>query len=412
MKKLKLIWFLSLKGKVLFFGGFWLSILIGCSPETVAESEQVTSVVSQDFLKSLSYQSLHYSNETSNGSLGIEILISIFAPEIDNENVSLKIVKTGDVSATFSLTGGKEFFQSFDEYGTYDLKLYLEKEISLDNVTIIQRDTLIKENAINIRFLDDFSDYSLSDDWSVFPINGNLIGVDNINTESEASIQKSFSGFDADKSIKIDVTYRIYNDNLSKGASLNYENKLGLKVNDQNFYLKSNVNNEQIVRTVNLYNHGGDFDLKLIKYKSMIETPWKIISETAISNTSSVTLTTSPGTSLVTSATLYQLSEASNVLVGYPNFTYVDADQLETIFFNFYYEDTASSSGYTFGLTSDGIEMDGSAFKLTRGPGNYFFKVNLENGIPSRYEATFGVLDESNPYKFDIYIESIELSVP
>ena len=72
-------------------------------------------------------------------------------------------------------------------------------------------------------------------------------------------------------------------------------------MNDQNFYLKSDANNEQKVRTINLSNHGGDFDLKWVKFKSMVETPWKIISATS--------------STTVVSSTLYQLSEAMDILV-------------------------------------------------------------------------------------------------
>lgn len=397
MIKFRLKWFSSPKRKVLFIGGILCGLLVGCSSEAIVESEEATKVMHQTFSKTLSYEAVHYSNATRNGGLDIEVSISVFAPEIDNEKVSLQIVKTGDVSATFSLTGAKQFSQIFDEYGTYDLKLYLEKEITSEEGILIQRDTLIKEKAIDIRFLDDFSDYSTSSDWSIFPFNSSFIGVDNSDLDSESSTQKSFSDFDVDKAIKIDITYRVNHENLPKGTSLDNENKLGLVVNDQNFYLKSDANNEQKVRTINLSNHGGDFDLKWVKFKSMVETPWKIISATS--------------STTVVSSTLYQLSEAMDILVGYPNFSYVDSAQPEAMYFNFYYGDSATA-GFTFGLTSDGIELDGSPFKLTRGPGDYFFKIKKENDIPLRYESTYGVMKESNPYQFNVYIESIELSVP
>ena len=420
--------FLSPKIKFLFFGGIFSGLLVGCSSETILQTEKTVNIVNQTFSKTLSYESIYYSNETSNGNLDIEVPISVFAPEIENEKVSLQIIKTGDVLATFSLIGAKQFSQSFDEYGTYDLRLYLEKEVLSGEVMVIQRDTLIKEKAIDIRFLDDFSDYSSSNDWSVFPFNTSLIGIDNVNLLSEASTQKSFSDFDTDKPIKIDITYRVYHDNLPKGASLDNNNKLGLEVNDQNFYLNSNKNNDSKVRTIYLNNHGGNFDLKWIKFKSMVETPWKIISipssascdSSATSSTSSGTSSTSSGTSStssaasrasVVSATLYQLSEDTNILVGYINFPYVDTCQPDIIYFNFYYEDL-TSAGYTFGLTSNGIELDGSAFALTRGSGNYFFRINMQNGTPSSYRTTFGILEESNPYQFEVYVESVELSVP
>ena len=217
------------------------------------------------------------------------------------------------------------------------------------------------------------------------------------------------------------MTYRVYHDNLPKGASLDNNNKLGLEVNDQNFYLNSNKNNDSKVRTIYLNNHGGNFDLKWIKFKSMVETPWKIISipssascdSSATSSTSSGTSSTSSAASKasVVSATLYQLSEDTNILVGYINFPYVDTCQPDIIYFNFYYEDL-TSAGYTFGLTSNGIELDGSAFALTRGSGNYFFRINMQNGTPSSYRTTFGILEESNPYQFEVYVESVELSVP
>jgi len=387
MIKIRFKWFLSPKRSILFIGGILGGLLVGCSSDTIAESEEATQIMHQAFSKTLSYEAVHYSNATQNGGLDLEVPISVFAPEIENEKVSLHIVKTGDVSATFSLTGAKQFSQSFDEYGTYDLKLYLEKEITSEDGTLIQRDTLIKEKAIEIRFLDDFSDYSSSSDWSIFPFNSSFIGIDNSDLDSESTTQKSFSGFDTEKAIKIDITYRVYHENLPKGTRLDNENKLGLVVNDQNFYLKSDVNNEQKVRTINLSNHGGDFDLKWIKFKSMVETPWKIISATS--------------STTVVSSTLYQLAEASDILVGYPNFSYIDSAQPETMYFNFYYEESATA-GFTFGLTSDGIELDGSPFKLTRGPGDYFFKIKKENNIPLRYESTFGILKESNPYQFNV----------
>jgi len=49
---------------------------------------------------------------------------------------------------------------------------------------------------------------------------------------------------------------------------------------------------------------------------------------------------------------------------------------------------------------------------LTRGPGNYFFKINTTNGIPERYDIVYGALFENNPYQFEVYIEAIELTVP
>jgi hypothetical protein len=107
MIKIRFKWFLSPKRSILFIGGILGGLLVGCSSDTIAESEEATQIMHQAFSKTLSYEAVHYSNATQNGGLDLEVPISVFAPEIENEKVSLHIVKTGDVSATFSLTGAK-----------------------------------------------------------------------------------------------------------------------------------------------------------------------------------------------------------------------------------------------------------------------------------------------------------------
>ncbi len=381
-----------------------MSIILGlfsaCSGDnTDAELAENTKVIDQNFIKSLSYQALYYSNETTNGNLDIEIPIAVYAPNIEAEKVSLDIVKSGAAAPTFSLSNTKEFSPIFDEYGSYDLRLYLESEVTDETGTTIARDTLIKQNAISIVYQDDFSDYSAQEQWSIFPINNNLIATDLISENETASIEKSFSGFDTEKSIQFTLTYRIYHPNIAKGESINGDYKLGVEINNRTFYLSSAVNNQQEIQQLSVYDHGGDFELKLSKYASLLQSSWKLKSASA--------------STTIASETLYVLNDASNVLVGYPEFSYVDEDSPETMTFNFYFEDESlSSSTYTYGTSSEGIVKNGVPMTLTRGPGNYFFKINTTNGIPERYDIVYGALFENNPYQFEVYIEAIELTVP